>query len=89
MNVSQNNINKIRKSIDRLDARILKMLEKRAALARKIGREKKKANLPVYSKSREANIFASIKKIKLKNLSSRDVIHIFKAIVKSCRRVQE
>ena len=52
----------IRKEIDRIDAEVTRLLEKRMTLALRAGEEKKKTGKPVRDEKREEEILSGIEK---------------------------
>lgn len=54
------NLKLLRKEIDKVDSKIIAMLNRRAQLAKKIGRFKEKKNLSVYVPDRESEIYERI-----------------------------
>lgn len=84
-----NKLYKLRKKIDVIDHKILKLINQRAELVKKIGKIKKEINEPLFSPSREEDI---IKRIVSENkgvLSSEMVRKIFQQIIESCRILEE
>ncbi len=79
---------RIRRRIDRLDGRLLRLLNHRASLALEIGRIKDKQKWPVYDASREAFVLKHVKETNPGPLSVHAVEHIFQAILCECRRRQ-
>ncbi len=77
-----------RRVIDRLDARLLMLLNQRLRLALQIGRIKKRIGGKIYDPIREKEILGSVK---LKNrgpLKNQDLIRIFSMIISICRESQ-
>lgn len=78
----------LRRTIDRLDERMLKLLNARAKLAQQIGRIKHRKKWPVYDAKREAFV---LRHVTLRNqgpLSPAAVRHVFQSILTECRRRQ-
>lgn len=76
----------VRGRIDRLDLAVLRLLNRRAALALLIGRIKKRRKWPVYDARREAAVLGHVVRANPGPLSPRAVRHIFQAILSECRR---
>ena len=76
----------VRRRIDRLDARLLRLLNQRARLALQIGRIKKRRKWPVFDASREASVLGQVLRANRGPLSPRAVRHIFQAVLSECRR---
>jgi len=80
----------IRKRIDTLDARILKILQKRYALVMEITMLKYKKNLPIEQPAREQSQFKNIKLIYGKDKELQIYIqNIFKFILRQSRNIQK
>jgi chorismate mutase/prephenate dehydratase len=76
----------VRKRIDRLDERLLSLLNQRARLALQIGRIKKQERWPVFDAAREACVLRHVVGVNPGPLSASAVRHIFQAILCACRR---
>ena len=76
----------VRLSIDRLDERLLRLLNQRAHLALAIGRIKKRRKWPVYDARREAAVLGHVIHANRGPLSSAAIRHVFQAILCECRR---
>lgn len=68
-----NNFDNLRKEIDKIDLKILKLLEKRLSIVRKINILKEKLKLPLTSKKRENEIIKNLS-LKTKDILIRDFI---------------
>ncbi len=79
---------KIRRQIDSLDERLLRLVNQRASLALNIGRIKDKQKWPVFDPKREAFVLRHVMAASRGPLSSSAVRHIFQAILCECRRRQ-
>ena len=76
----------VRRRIDRLDERLLRLLSQRARLALDIGRIKKRRKWPVFDASREAVVLRHVARVNTGPLSARAVHRIFQAILREYRR---
>lgn len=76
-------IEKLRKKIDKIDDKILELLNKRAELILQISKEKKKKNIPYYVPIREKKIFERILKNNKGPLPANAVKSIFREIISS------
>ena len=83
---SPNKLSTVRRRIDRLDERLLRMLNTRAALAQEIGHIKHRKKWPVFDPKREAFVLRHIGKRNHGPLSEPAIRHIFQAILCECRR---
>ena len=78
----------LRRRIDRLDERLLALLNARAASALEIGRIKDRRKWPVFDAAREASVLRHVTAANCGPLSPRAVRRIFQAILCECRRRQ-
>ena len=78
----------VRRQIDRLDAQLLRQINRRAVLALKIGRIKKRRKWPVFDASRELFVLRHVAQANRGPLSAGAVRHVFQAILVECRRRQ-
>ena len=78
----------MRQKIDAIDRKILALLNERAALALKIGEEKKRLNLAVENKEREAAVMINLIAENMGPLLDRDVFEIYQSIIFACRNLQ-
>lgn len=81
-------LSQIRKQIDRLDERLLRLLNQRARMALKIGRIKDRRKWPVFDANREDFVLRHVVQKNAGPLSARAAKHIFQAILCECRRRQ-
>ena len=77
-----------RNEIDGIDADVLRLLERRAAVVSKIGRLKARRNLPLIDEERERQIFNRIKINAGSALSIEAATCIFQCIIEESRRIQ-
>lgn len=82
-------INKIRKSIDRLDAKILALLSRRGHLAQGIGRLKKHSGRHVYTPAREKRIFDRLAGRNSGPYQGQAIRAIFREIISATRALEE
>ncbi|MBI4343669.1 MAG: chorismate mutase [Candidatus Omnitrophica bacterium] len=76
----------VRRQIDQLDVRLLRLINQRARLALDIGRIKKRRKWPVFDAGREAFVLRHVEQTNRGPLSARAVQHVFQAILSECRR---
>ena len=76
----------VRRQIDRLDERLLRLINERARLALAIGRIKRRKKWPVYDARREGFVLAHVQKMNRGPLSGHAVRKIFQTILSRCRR---
>ena len=80
-------IEKLRREIDAVDDELLALVNKRAALAQKIGTLK--GGTPVYRPERESQILGRVAKTNSGPLSADSRVAIFREIIAACRAVEE
>lgn len=76
----------LRRQLDKIDEKLLKILAKRFEITKKVGIYKKKKNLPPLDREREKEIFKQRKLLAKKlNLSPRLIKQIFRLIIKKVK----
>jgi len=78
-------LEELRKKIDKVDKKILDLLNQRGEVAIRISHLKKDKNINAYSPDREAKIISRLKKINKGPLFSKDIEGIFQEILSVCR----
>ena len=81
-------IDELRKQIDDIDERLVKLLSERAACALAIGHEKKQLGLEVYQPSREAQVLGHVQHINLGPLDDEAIKRLFERIIDEARRLE-
>ena len=81
-------LGRVRRRIDSLDEKLLKLVNDRAALALAIGRIKDKQKWPIFDAKRELFVLKHVMEKNGGPLSTHAVRHIFQAILCECRRRQ-
>ena len=76
----------VRRRIDSLDLRLLRLLNQRARFALEIGRIKQRRKWPVFDAYREAFVLRRVSRANRGPLSAAAVRHVFQAILSECRR---
>ncbi len=82
------NIDKLRKVIDEVDAKILDLLNQRAKTAVAIGKEKQKKQLKTYDKLREDKLIEKLISRNEGPLSKKTIVTIYREILSACRSLQ-
>ena len=82
-------LEELRKKIDEIDKKILKLLSERAEIAVKIGKLKKDKGIPFYVPSREAIILSKLEELNRGPLPPESVRAIFREIISACRSLEE
>ncbi len=81
------NIKKLRYRIDSIDKKLIKLLEKRFELSKKVGKYKKENKMKVQDKEREKEILDS--RLKMTKMNDKFVKGVFELIMKESRRLQK
>jgi chorismate mutase len=79
-------IKKLRSLIDKTDKTIIKNLEKRFEIVKKLGKVKKNLRLSIVDKKREKEVFENIKKYSKKY--KKEIGEIYKKIIENSKKVQ-
>jgi chorismate mutase len=85
---SKDDIVPFREEIDRLDSELLRIFNRRAALALEIGTIKKCLDLPVYDPAREQRIFERMKGNNPGPLDNGAVVRLFERVIDESRRLE-
>ena len=78
----------LRREIDAIDERLVKLLSERAECALQIGHEKKLAGLEVYQPSREAEVVGHVQRINKGPLDNEAMRRLFERIIDEARRLE-
>lgn len=78
-------LEKLRKKIDTIDEKILKLLNQRAEQVIKVSKLKKKNNIPAYSPEREASMLSRLRKINAGPFRPEEIENVFREILSVCR----
>ena len=81
-------IEALRKQIDAIDARLVELLNARAACAVEIGRLKELAGLPVYQPAREAEVLENVRAANKGPLDHAAVTRLFERVIDEARRIE-
>lgn len=79
----------LREQIDRLDAQILSLLNRRASLAMRVGQVKNRDRAVVYVPSRERQVFARLAALNKGPLSNEAVRAVYREIISASRALEE
>jgi monofunctional chorismate mutase len=77
-------VEKLREKIDKVDSKIVALLEERLDLARKIGAVKRKKNLQIEDSERERQVLGKVTKDT--KLNKAFVRGLFEDIIKYCKQ---
>lgn len=81
-------LDQLRRRIDRIDEKLLRLLNQRAASALQIGRIKKRQRLPVYDGRREQQVLARLARANGGPLPAGSVKAIFREVLRRNRGLQ-
>lgn len=88
MNRRTQTLSRLRRQIDRIDRDLLRLLNRRAAAALKIGRLKRRQGLPVYDGRREQEVLLRLTSRNAGPLPAASVRAIFREILRRNRGLQ-
>lgn len=83
------NLKALRAKIDKIDEKIVKLLNQRAGFGKKIAVVKSKASTPVFLPARENAILDRVSKLNSGPLSDDSVCHVFREIFSATRSVEK
>jgi chorismate mutase len=79
---------RLRKKIDQLDRRLVRMLNVRARAAQQIGRLKRRTQMAIYEPRRERVILGNVRRASRGPLSERQLAEIYRRIIRAMRELQ-
>jgi chorismate mutase len=77
-------IKKLRKNVDEIDRKILRLVEGRRSLTKEIGRIKRENGMPYYDKKREEEIVSRL--ARKSKLDKKFTKKLFMGIIAYCRK---
>ncbi|MEM3402965.1 MAG: chorismate mutase [Nitrososphaeria archaeon] len=84
-----NELEALRKEIDRIDEQIIRLLSERIKVSIEVGIIKRKYNKPILDSNRETEVYKRIReRAEQLNIDPEESESIFKGIVKMCRSAQ-
>ena len=81
-------LEQLRRQIDRIDARLVRLLNQRAATALKIGVEKRRCGAPLLDPERERQVLALIRESGAGPLAPEQLEAIYTVIMNKCTQIQ-
>jgi len=81
-------IDALRRQIDAIDAKLVELLNARAACAVEIGRLKELAGLPVYQPAREAEVLEHVRAANHGPLDHAAMTRLFERVIDEARRIE-
>ena len=80
----------LRKKIDEIDARIVRLIGERIRIAEAIGKEKREQGKQIEDREREARVLENVQNIARKeSISQEDIESIYKQIIATAKRIEE
>ena len=79
----------LRQRINDLDARLVRLVNRRARLAGRIGHLKRKRGLPILDRDREAYVLKRISGFNPGPISERSLRRLFGGLIRDCRLLEE
>ncbi len=88
--MNEEDIQKLRDDINRLNGEIIELLAERVNIAKQIGEVKKKLGKPVIDTSREADVYEQVKQLANDmDLDQEGIEKVFKEIIRLSVEAQE
>jgi len=78
----------LRRRIDTIDRRIVRLLNERAGCAIALGRIKKRGGLPIYQPAREEEVLGNVQRSSGGPLESEALRRLFERIIDESRRIE-
>lgn len=82
-------LERIRNEIDEVDASLVDLLSRRAALAQEVGRVKGADGKPFFTPERERQIYEKLEQVNPGPLQSRQLVSIFREIISAARAAEK
>jgi len=77
-----------RRKLDRLDRKLVRMLNQRARAAQQIGRLKARTAMPIYEPKREQAVFENVRRANRGPFPDHELKRVFQEIIGVMRRLQ-
>ncbi len=85
---SKKNLKKLREEIDKIDSKLLELINKRGSFALEVSKHKKANSIRVYDPAREKEIEDKLIKKNKGPLTNDYVLSVFREIISGCRALQ-
>jgi chorismate mutase len=86
--IDDEEIETLRRAIDDIDSRLLRLLAERLAVVHQVGGEKRAKGLPVFDPVREELLLKKLVRAAPDEFDEQAVRNIFAAVVGECRRLE-
>ncbi len=83
------NLERLRQEVNRMDAEVVRILQERAEITRRIGAEKGKTGVAVRDPAREAEVMARVKAMNAGRLPEPLLESVYRRIFEMCIEVQK
>ena len=81
------NIDELRRKIDKIDSKLVILINERATISKLIGNLKNKKKIAVIQKDREKLVYEKVEN-KSELINKEDIRKIWKEIIEVCRKIQ-
>lgn len=81
-------LEQLRKGIDRLDRKIVALLNQRAQIALRVGELKRQRNLPIVARGREQEVYAHLAAMNAGPLENEQLNRIYLRIMREMKHLQ-
>ncbi len=85
----KNDLTKLRKEIDRIDSQILRLINQRLEIGKKVGRVKKKSGSQILDRSRERSVIEKLTKLNKGPADKELLSYFFNVIMTATREIQK
>ncbi|MCD6385424.1 prephenate dehydratase [Candidatus Sumerlaeota bacterium] len=82
-------LKKLRKEIDKIDRELVKLLDRRAQLAREIGKQKAEKNIAVFDPSRQKNIMDKVLQLSDGSFPIEGLKTVYTEIISTCLNLEK
>ena len=89
MKTRKKTLDDLRRAIDAIDSELVRLLNRRASAAVRIGREKRRQGAAILDPARERKILARVKRLNRGPLGHAALAGVFGRVMKACRDLQK
>jgi len=86
MKTAPRDVKLLRRQIDRIDERLVALLNRRMRIALRIGGAKKRAGAPVHDPAREREVLRKVTRLNKGPLTAGALRDVYRRIVSTCRK---